>query len=250
MSDQDRKVEVLRVIIEGNRPHVEERFNAWCDDLLILPTDAKLKAKFGEVDIELQPLRWMSSGIDLIQSRKITAHVQLADGVQGPAISSYLPYPVFQMATELFLKGLWLCQHAECRGITDRSYVDTEKRDYYSSQLRSDQLGHDLIKILGQVIAIPEYRADSSAMRFLVLMERIVRRHYFPPYIADKRTHWANSRYPKRIYDDVKQKAQAESYAEYPEAEWLNVLFQRMEQDAERIWQLRIGLIEGEINHP
>lgn len=239
MADPNRKHDVLRLIIEDNRRNEEERFNAWCDYLLALPTDLKWKPKFGEVDIELQPLRWMSSGIDLIQSRKITAHVQLADGIQGPAISSYLPYPVFQMATELFLKGLWLCQYAECRGITDSSYTAAEKRHDYSSKLRSDELGHDLITILGQVRAIPEYCSDTSAVRFLELVERIVRRYYFPPYVADKRTHWANSRYPKRVYDDANQTAQAESYAEFPEAEWIATLFQRMEQDVDRIWQLR-----------
>ena len=242
MAAHEREHDVLQLIMEDNRRDGEERFNTWCDYLLCLPTDLELKPKFGEVDIELQPLRWMSAGIDLIQSRKITAHVQLTDGVQGPAMGSYLPYPVFQMATELFLKGLWLCQYAECREITDSSYLDADKRDGYSSKLRSEELGHDLIKILGQACTIPEYRSDPSAVRFLELVERIVRRYYFPPYVADKRTRWANSRYPKRVYDDLKQKAQAESYAEYPEAEWIETLFQRMEQDADRIWQLRAGL--------
>ena len=40
----------------------------------------------------------------------------------------------------------------------------------------------------------------------------------------------------------LNQIAQAESYAKYPEAEWIETLFQRMEQDADRIWQLRAGL--------
>ncbi|HEV2841682.1 MAG TPA: hypothetical protein VGW39_10185 [Chthoniobacterales bacterium] len=242
MAGHERRHDVLQLIIEDNRRDNEKRFNTWCDYLLGLPTDLELKPKFGEVDIELQPLRWMTSGIDLIQSRKITAYVQLADGIQGPAISSYLPYPVFHMATELFLKGLWLCHYAECREITDSSYIDADKRDGYSSKLRSDELGHDLIQILSQVRTIPEYRSDPAAARFLELVDRIVRGYYFPPYVADKRTRWANSRYPKRVYDDVNRKAQAESYAQYPEAEWIEILFQRMEQDADRIWQLRAGL--------
>jgi len=51
----------------------------------------------------------MTLAMDLLKSRRVIGHVQLQDGVQGPEINSYLPYPVFQAAAEIFLKGMWLC---------------------------------------------------------------------------------------------------------------------------------------------
>src|SRR5438132_13530325 len=109
------KEELSRIMREHNETEEEKAFNDWCEDLLSQPNDLELRPKDGfEVDIELQPLRWLSFGIDLIESRKVTGRVQLAGGIEGREITSYLPYPVFQMATEIFLKGMWLCQFEEC----------------------------------------------------------------------------------------------------------------------------------------
>ena len=107
---------VMRIIQEQNGREGEEEFQQFCEKMLSVPANLTLIPKDNfTVDIELQPLRWLSLGIDLLRSRRVTGHVQLPNGVQGPEISSYLPYPVFQAATEIFLKGIWLCQYAECR---------------------------------------------------------------------------------------------------------------------------------------
>lgn len=241
MSNRDLNQEVLHSIIEENQQDDERDFDSWCEYLLSIPATFELKPKFGDIDIELQPLRWMSSGIDLIQSRKTNGYVQLVGGVQGPAFGSYLPYAVFQMAAEVFLKGVWLCKYAECRELTASSYIDADRRADYAAKTKD--LGHDLLEILGQICTIPEYRSDPAAMRFLDLIERVIRCYYFPPYVADKGSRWANARYPKRIYDDIDQRAQAEGLEHYPEAKRIETLFQRMEQDVNRLWQLRARLI-------
>jgi len=177
--------------------------------------------------------------MDLLKSRRVIGHVQLQDGVQGPEINSYLPYPVFQAAAEIFLKGMWLCQYADCRGLTDSSYIEKDRRQNYSEILK--ELGHDLLAIVDNVRGIPEYQRASAITRFLDLVERVVRLYYFPPYEADQRTRWADARYPKRVYDDNAQKAAAESFQSYPRARWIEKLFEQAQRDVDT-WQLRLGL--------
>lgn len=237
----DVKESVMAIIIERNRRKDEEEFQMFCNDLLALPADLKLMPKKNfKADIELQPLRWMSLGIDLLKSRKVTGHVQLTDGVQGLETGSYLPYPVFQMATEIFLKGVWLCQYADCRELTDSSYMEPDKRHNYSEILK--ELGHDLLTILNRVRGISEYQQTPAITQFLDLVERVVRRYYFPPYESDRRTRWADCRYPKRVYDDSAQKAAGESFQRYPRAKCVEKLFQQAEGDVDALWQLRAKL--------
>lgn len=232
---------LTQIISERNRREDEEAFQRFCAELLALPVDLKMMPKENfTADIELQPLRWMSLGIDLLQSRKVTGYIQLADGVQGPAISSYLPYPVFQMAAEIFLKGMWLCQFAECRQLSNSSYVNEPARNKYQQSLR--ELTHDLIRIIETCEQIPQYQGSASAVHFLTLLARIIRAFYFPPYDADQRSRWANSRYPKRVYDDEAQRARAESFHTFPRAEWVERLFREMETETDRIWGLRHNL--------
>lgn len=239
----DLNESLMRIINERNRREDEQEFQTFCAELLALPANFELMPKENfKADVELQPLRWMSSGIDLLKSRRVTGHIQLADGLQGPEIGSYLPYPVFQMATEIFLKGMWLCQYPDCRALTDSSYMEQGKRQDYSEILK--RLDHDLLAILDKARGISEYQQTPAIVRFLDLVERIVRAHYFPPYQADKRTRWADCRYPKRVYDDSAQKAGAESFQRYPRATWVSSLFQQAERNIDDVWQLRARLKE------
>lgn len=238
MADNDLNPTVLRVIKERNRRENEKDFAAWCDYLVILPANFELKPKDDfKADIELQPLRWMDSGIDLIQSSKVLVNIQLPGGVEGPPLSSYLPYPVFQMGTEIFLKGMWLCQYRNCRLLAEASYVDGEKRQRHFENLKS--LSHDLIKIIDAVRKIPKYRGDAWAIRFLKIVEGIIRRYYFPLYQADRWTRWADSRYPKRFYNDSAREARADNFKSYPQQVVVAKLFQEAEQRINRLWNLR-----------
>jgi hypothetical protein len=183
MASAEIRENVLRLINDRNRREDEQEFDRWCEYLASLPAGLEFMPKGNfEADIELQPLRWMSLGIDLIQSSKVTARLELAGGDKGPPISSYLPYPVFQLGAEIFLKGMWLCRHLDCRQLTDSSYVDPATRKKYRDELGG--LSHDLLKIISETRKIPECHDDASTMRSLDLVERIIRRFYFPPYKA------------------------------------------------------------------
>jgi hypothetical protein len=237
----DLEESVMRIMDERNRREEEREFQRFCNELLALPANLEVAPEQNfKADIELQPLRWMSLGMNLLRSRRVTGHVQLANGIQGPEIGSYLRYPVFQIATEIFLKGMWLCQYADCRELTASSYMEPSTREAYSELLKN--LGHDLLAILDKVRGIFEYQQTPSIIRFLDLVERTIRAYYFPPYEADKRTRWTDCRYPKRVYDDSAQTAAAESFQSYPRAEWIEKLFQQTERDVDDLWQLRRGM--------
>ena len=238
MAASDIKKGVMRTILERNRRDDEQAFQDFCEELLSLPADLELVPRQNfKADIELQPLRWMTLAMDLLKSRRVTGYLQLQDGVQGPEINSYLPYPVFQAATEIFLKGMWLCQYADCRGLAESSYIEKNRRQNYSESLK--ELGHDLLAIVDNVRGIPEYQRTAAITRFLDLVERVVRLYYFPPYESDKHTRWADCRYAKRVYDDSAQKAAAESFQRYPRAVWVEKLFQQAERNVDGLWQLR-----------
>ncbi len=97
MADEILADAVMRLIQDQNQLEEEKEYRAWYAALLLLREDYKREPKKEwTADLELQPLRWMQLGLTLIQSPKITAYVQLANGVQGPPLSSFLPYPVFQ----------------------------------------------------------------------------------------------------------------------------------------------------------
>ena len=231
---------VLRLIIERTRSEEEEEFNAWCEELVALPANLELKPRDGKADIELDPLRWMDSGLDLIQSARVLAHVQLPGGLQGPAFQSYLPYPVFHMGAEIFLKGMWLCQHDECRIITNTSYVDPAIRHKYQQEVGPNGLGHDLIKIITELGHIQQYRNDLVTMRFLKMVEGVIRWYYFPLYKADKpKARWAYSRYPKRFYNDNAHTARADSLSHYPHQAMVAKLFKAAKDRVDQLWNLR-----------
>ena len=242
--DQAFMDELFRSMEEDARKDREKRFAAWCGELEALPADFEQKLKDGlKADVELQPFRWMGLGLDLLQSSTGTLTVQHFDGRQGPFLDSFLAYPVFQMGTEIFLKGMWLCQFDDCRALGDQGYMDAAKRLHYIERLKKE-LGHDLLKGIAANRQIPRYQADAAVLRFLKIVEGIVRRFYFPLYEADKRgNHWAHSRYPKRFYKDSAQEGHADAFQSYPQQWAIVKLFEPMEKHVDHLWQLRAGLI-------
>jgi len=235
--------DIMRLVRERNRKCEEKEFRRWRKWLLSLPHDLHLQPKNNfRVDVELQPLRWMRLGIVLLQSRKDVGYVQLKGGVQGPPIKSYLPYPVFQMAAEIFLKGMWLCKFPDCRRLNDRLYVDCRRRAEIFRQLGSERLGHDLVKIIDEIQRIPKYSKDAASVRFLALVDRIVRYYYWPLSQGAKRNVWAANRYPIRFYDDEAGQSRATFMESFPPAGWIEKLFKKMEQRAIRLWQLYLHL--------
>lgn len=236
----------MRLIEDGNRKADEKEFSDWCNKLCDLPEDFELRVKGGlQADLELQPARWMNLGLNLLQSSKVIAHVQLSNGVQGPSLSSFLSYPVFQMGAEIFLKGMWLCQFEELRHVMLDSYIESAVRDHYAARLGKEQLqgyerlGHDLLRIIEVLRDVSDYQNDAASLRFLRIVEGIIRSHYFPFCKADKGpSRWANARYPKRFYDDIKRVARADAYTSYPQAELIARLFEEAKNHLHDLWDL------------
>lgn len=227
---------LMRTILRRNQREERKQFEEFCNELLAVPASMELRPHKNFIaDTELQPQRWLNLGMDLLQSRKVTGYVQLADGVQGPPLGSYLPYPVFQFAAEVFLKGMWLYQFPDCRGLNASAYIDPPTRKKFHAQLR--QLSHDLLRVVDGLRQIPEYTSNGKIARFLELIERVVRVFYFPPYEADRRNRWAECRYPKRVYNDSARVAHAESLQRYPRAEWIETLFRDVQPELERLWR-------------
>ena len=200
-----------------------------------------LKAGF-IADTELQPLRWMDAGMDLLESQKVAAWVELMDGQKGPPLQSFLPYPAFQMGAEIFLKGMWLCQFDECRMLAQKGFLSPDVRGRHGKALKN--LGHDLLKVIDALRGIPQYQQDVKTMTFLTRVVGIIHGYYFPLYAADK-APWAASRYPKRFYDDAAKTGAAEALKSYPQ-QWLVVrLFEPMKTHIDRIWRITPGLIRN-----
>lgn len=218
-------------------------FKQWCAALDDTPPGAKLLLKDGlKADIELQPHRWLSTGVNLLKSQVITAQVELMNGEKGEPISSFLPYPTFQMGTEIFLKGMWLCQFKECRSVAHLDYVSPTARKNRADGLRD--LGHDLLRIIEQLRLVKEYEAAPGVLQFLVRVEAVIRQYYFPLYEADKKSReWANSRYPKRFYNDSTKIGKADAFQSYPQQRLIIGLFEPMESHLDKMWSLRAGLL-------
>lgn len=194
-----------------------------------------------KVDTDLQPLRWLENGRDLIQSAKGTISVQYSSGVPGPPLNTYLPYPVFQMGAEIFLKGMWLCQFEECRNLRDHDWITSEKRKDYREQLKD--LGHDLLAITTEVRQIDRFSESVPVCEFLTILNAVVRDYYFPLYEATRKgSNWAYARYPKRFYNDSAKTASANSLRRFPDQSLLRRAFDDAFDEIERIWKLRANL--------
>ena len=217
-SSQDDTHDLFSSSDDDHRIRREKDFADWCNGLAALSMDFKPELNDNiKAHIELQPLRWMISGLELMQRNKVFI------------FDAYLPYTVFQMGTEIFLKGMWLSQFEECRLLTDDSYINETK-------LR-DKFGHDLLKIVAELRQITRYQDDATTMRFLKIVESVIRTFYFPLYQGDKEDHkWANCRYPKRFYNDVTHKGDANAWNKYPQQWLVEELFARMRRDIVLLW--------------
>ena len=243
MATESLRDDIMQRIQEQNRREEEAEFNAWHADLVALPSDFKRKLENGwKADIELQPLRWMDRGLTLIQSAKVTGYVQLANGVQGPPIGSFLPYPVFQSGAEIFLKGMWLCRHEDCRLLGFSSFMEPDNRKKYLDELKNS-LGHNLIKIIKAIRTIRDNQVDTGSIEFLAVLEAIIRRDYFPFFEADARSsEWASARYQKRFYNDEAKQAGADSFSRYPPQRFVERIFREAEKRVDQLWGLRPAL--------
>lgn len=194
------------------------------------------------VDTEFQPLRWMRAGLELLKTgipsypRKLV-HLEAADPT-----SSYLPYATFQMGSEIFLKGMWLCQFPECRSLAHTGFVDPETRARHRNELK--ELGHDLLKIVSKLSEVPKYAGDTESVRFLNHLKGIIHRYYFPVHSATS-PDWASARYPKRFYRVDSRHGTADAVMEFPGNRLVFRLFNSVFKHIDgHLWKLTTGLME------
>jgi hypothetical protein len=139
------------------------------------------------------------------------------------------------MGAETFLKGMLLGRFAQCRRVTQVSYVNPATRQRY--MLRLKKHGHDLLKLMRYLRRIAPYRTDDAVQDFLHRIEAITRYYYHPLYEAD-RGSWAAARYPKRFYDDEARTAKADAFKCYPEQSYVLRLFDSMERYLDVRWKI------------
>lgn len=242
MADENLPNDLLERIREQNRQREEKEFQQWYAELLSTPADYQRELKDGwTADVEVQPLRWMDLGLTLIESPKVVAYLQLAGGIRGEPLSSFLPYPIFQAGAEIFLKGMWLCQYQDCRLCHSSAFVPQARRDEVLNELKK-KLGHDLLRIVDLLARVPSYQHDQALSEFLRVIGSLVRRDYFPVFNADRGNKWAFARYPKRFYMEIRKEGASDSYNSYSPAAFLARLFREAQERLDDVWQLRASL--------
>jgi len=230
--------DVMEILKRQEQMKREKQYQAWCNQFASPSSDFGRKLKGGYIaGVELQPDRWIQHGLDLIGSRKGFGTIQLSDGVQGADFRAYLPYPVFQMGAEIFLKGMWLYQHDECRKIQSDTYIAEERRNSYFEKLKSLSKEHDLLKLIQRVQAIEVYSKDAELLRFLKILGGISNKFYLP--VTNSQYRWADERYPKRFYKDSLKRAGADSFKSYPNHWLISRLFAEAAERLEFIWTVQ-----------
>jgi len=185
--------------------------------------------------IELQPFSWTQLGLDLINSRKATGTIQSFGGVAGADSGAYLPYPVFLVGTEIFLKGMWLYQHKECRKLKFDSYVAQDTRHKYLKEIREISPKHNLLEIISKVEKIDAYQRDEYVDRFLKILTGIIKSYYAP--LFTKNSAWADARYPRRFYNDLKHTSKKEAFKEFPEHILISRMFTECAERIRGLWE-------------
>jgi hypothetical protein len=241
--DDETFAEVKRILVERDNQSKADQFKAWGDELAATPRSWKPTLKAGYVaDMELQPHWWLGEGVTLMECCHIDSQVELMNGGKGAVLSSHLPYPIFLAAVESFLKGMYLCRFAECRQIASSGYIRPLRRLYPLKAIK--KFGHHLPNLIKALKRVKAYRTDAACMRFLNILDGLVRRFYYPAHAADENHGWATARYPKRFYNDQTKQGSADGYRSFPQQALVIRLFQGMNHYLDKKWNLRHGLIE------
>lgn len=229
---------VMEELSRREQSEQDEKYRLWCDHFTSLPENSQRKLKNGLIShVELQPWRWIQHGLNLIGSRKGFGTIRLLGSERGPDFQAYLPYPVFQMGTEVFLKGMWLYQHDECRNLKSDTYTTRERREHFLAELKNLSRNHDLLEITRHVESIAAYKHDAWLARFLKIIAGISKTYYLP--VTGSKNQWADERYPKRFYNDVSKHSVADAHQSYPEYWPIARLFTEAAAKLESLWKTR-----------
>jgi len=231
---------VIEELSRREQLDLDEKYRFWCGRFASLPENSNRKLKDGLIaQVELQPWRWVQHGLDLIGSRKGFGTIKSTGSQQGPDFQAYLPYSVFQMGAEVFLKGMWLYQHDECRNLKSDTYTTQERREYFLEESKNLSRNHDLLEIIRHVESIAAYKQDAWLTRFLKIVGGISKTYYLP--VTNSKNRWADERYPKRFYNDVSRRSAADAHRSYPEHWPISRLFAEAGARLESLWKTRVA---------
>jgi hypothetical protein len=236
MEDGDLE-DAVRALFEKQQAETnEEDYKRWCSEVSGVPKDYELLPKAGWlIDQEFQPTRWLAYGLHILKAA--TQGTGQSNGIGGHTFAEpVLSYAIFQVGAELFLKGMWLCQFADCRELSHNGYLEPLRRQELGKHLRV--LGHDLLKLIESNRSIAQYNSSPEIVRFLAVTEGLVRFFYYPIYEVSKRD-WASSRYPKRFYDDKTYLGASDASKIYPQTSYVIRLFGEAEARIDDVWSLR-----------
>ena len=93
-------------------------------------------------------------------------------------IEGYIDSPLFLLACEFFLKGMWLCKFKDCREVVYGGYINRDERDTINRNLK--KFSHTLINIIDECEIL--YGDDEQSLKFLKRVNAIIRMHYYPLY--------------------------------------------------------------------
>jgi antitoxin (DNA-binding transcriptional repressor) of toxin-antitoxin stability system len=227
---------VIDVINRRQYAKRESDYQRWCDRFASLPADYGRSPKDGFIaEIEIQASRWLQRGMELIGSRRAFGTIRTFGGTDGPDFKSYLPYPVFQIGAEVFLKGMLLYQHEDCRNAHANTYIPPGRRQELLAWMKKLSLTHDLLALLNHVEAIQAYSQNPHISRFLKIVSGIAKTFYSP--VTKSRSPWADERYPKRFYNDKLKVGHAESLCSFPEQRQVERLFAEASEQIESVWK-------------
>ncbi len=214
---------------------------AWQAHLDKAPPRAHLRLPKGFLaDVELQPLRWLRAGTEMIESANVVSRAKNFDGSDGAVMQALLPYWVFAGGTELFLKGMLLCRYKPCRALHQSAYLDKPTCDQIETKIR--RYGHDLMALIRANQRVPRYRRDPAVRLFLKRLSALIRLYYYPLFVTS-RAAWANSRYPKRFYNDSAGTAKADIWISLPDQRLVASLFEGMVPHLDNLWGITRGLL-------
>ena len=225
---------------------MQQAFDAFCHRLDTTPPDLTKTLKDNLVaGVDLNPMTWIHDGMRLIDSYESSAFVQHYDERQGEPMNKTLYYPVFQMACEQFLKGMWLAKQLTDEGIKFGVYTDVSIRIKINKMLKKKTGGHDLLTLLDTVHQIDEYKSNPDINTFLVRLNALIRDFYFPPYKpCDESASWAFSRYPVAFYDSAQKECKPEEYLSLPKQDWIKKLFEPIPDKIDKLWKLTESVIK------
>jgi len=167
----------------------EKDFFRWKETILKHASEPKSLQSGLIIDIAVCPIFWFRQTQEVLGGS-----LGKANDFEG------LPYSLFLLASEWFLKGLWILRK-HSKWISLDTSVSPEERLDLVQELRglTEGKNHDLEKMIHKIK--PLFIDDEITAEFLDVLDGIIHQHYWPYYRGGE--DWVACRYPTWIYDEA-----------------------------------------------